>query len=212
MAYNEKVIEHTWRSEQNHGAELLPAIQRLLGNAGAEFSDIDSVGVATGPGRFSALRVGLSTAKGLVMPRKLPLIGISTYDIEVMSNWPSTSPLVVVIDAGSLGLAWALYGPTLESSGFALPHLSNAEIGFGSPDSLVNIFPSNALFCGEAVARMYGIVSDKRILGFGSPTRHPANMVKLANQRLESGELDDPSELVPNYGRKPSISIPKSTR
>ncbi len=206
VAKDGEVMEYLWRSEQNHGAELLPAIERLLGEAGAAFSDIDRVGVATGPGGFSALRVGLATAKGLALPRDLPIVGISTYDLEAMPNWPPSGPLVAVIDAGSSGLAWARYEPPGESAGVTLPAAHRREAGVASPEGLADAMPADAGFCGEAVERVADVVSADRLLGDGPPTRRPADLATMAAARLDAGDADDPAGLAPDYAREPSIT------
>ena len=208
LAKDGEVIEYLWRSEQNHGAELLPAIERLLGDVGASFSDIDRVGIATGPGGFSALRVGLATAKGFALPRDLPIVGISTYDLEAMPNWPPSGPLVAVIDAGSSGLAWARYEPPSESTNVTLPAAHRREVGVAPPVGLADAMPVDARFCGEAVERLADVVSADRLLGDGAPTRRPADLATMAAARLEAGDTDDPAALAPDYARAPSITTP----
>jgi tRNA threonylcarbamoyladenosine biosynthesis protein TsaB len=208
LARDGEVIEHLWRSNQNHGTELLPAIERLLGDASADFSDIDRVGVATGPGGFSALRVGLATAKGLALPANLPIVGISTHDLEAMPSWPPSGPLVAVIDAGSSGLVWARYEPPGESAEVTLPPAHRRAAGVAPPERLADAMPTDARFCGEAVERLAGVVSADRLLGEGPPTRRPADLATLAAARLDAGDADDPAALAPNYGREPSISTP----
>ena len=60
-----KVIsELSWYSNQNHTVELVPNIELLLRRSEIEYSSISAIGVAIGPGNFSAVRVALSVAKG----------------------------------------------------------------------------------------------------------------------------------------------------
>ncbi len=143
-------IELAWRSEQNHGAELMDRILQILGDRDASVADIDCVAVAIGPGGFSALRVGLATAKGLVAPTGKPIIGISTFDLEAMSHWPSPDPLVAVIDAGSSGLAWARYAASDIGDGriSCEERLADyrTESGLSQPEELAETAPDNALF------------------------------------------------------------------
>ena len=203
-----EIFEYLWRSEQNHSVELVPAIERLLGRAGESFSDIDRLGVATGPGGFSALRVGLATAKGIALPRDLPIAGVSTYDLEAMPHWPPPGPLVAVIDAGSSGLAWARYELPADSAGVTLPAAHRRETGVASPEELAAAMPSDAGFCGEAVSRMADAVSANRLLGGEPPTRRPADLAMIAAARLDAGDADDVAGLAPDYARDPSISTP----
>ena len=52
-----------WSSRHNHTSDLVPAIERVVGDSGLTVSDVAGIAVATGPGGFSALRAGLGAAK-----------------------------------------------------------------------------------------------------------------------------------------------------
>ena len=52
---------------RGHTEKLLGAIESVLADASVRIDDLDAVGVSIGPGRFSGLRVGLATAKGLAV-------------------------------------------------------------------------------------------------------------------------------------------------
>ncbi len=79
---DDAVASVSWRSTGNHTRELMPAIRRLLEMVDGKPEDLAGVGVALGPGGFSAVRVGMSAAKGLALPLKLPLVGVGTLEME----------------------------------------------------------------------------------------------------------------------------------
>jgi tRNA threonylcarbamoyladenosine biosynthesis protein TsaB len=203
-------IELAWHSQQNHGAELMDKILQVLRDRDASVADIDCVAVAIGPGGFSALRVGLATAKGLVAPTGNPIIGISTFDLEAMSHWPTRRPLVATIDAGSSGLAWARYVAPKAQHSRPPPEFPLAvyrvETGLCLPQELVKSAPASALFCGERAPELGKLVGEARILSSEPPTRRPQNLALLAGRRLADGDVDDPMTLQPEYARPPSIS------
>ena len=74
------LAELLWHSRAHHTRELAPALAGLLERTGAKMDEVKAIGVAVGPGSFTSLRVGLSFAKGLVLARKLPIVGISMGD------------------------------------------------------------------------------------------------------------------------------------
>jgi tRNA threonylcarbamoyladenosine biosynthesis protein TsaB len=216
-----RIWERTWRSGNNHGIEILAATEEALKQAGSSLAAVDAIGVAIGPGGFSALRVGIATAKGIAVPRALPLVGISTFEIEAARWWSRPGPLVAVIDAGSAGLYWALYE---DRSAGALPGPAlRRSYGVAAVDRLASLVPEDAAFCGE-VDRLRGVVDTDRILSSDGPAsadassdgsyasstpRRPADLLRLADARLRAGDVDDPSRLVPLYVRQPSITRPR---
>ncbi len=61
----ERLGESFQRTALTHSATLLPMIEDMLKNTGVQKEDIDAVAVACGPGSFTGIRIGVSTAKGL---------------------------------------------------------------------------------------------------------------------------------------------------
>ena len=66
------VAGRSWRSAVSHTTELMPAVAQLLDRRGVRPAELDAVAVALGPGGFSALRTGLSAAKGVGAGRPYP--------------------------------------------------------------------------------------------------------------------------------------------
>lgn len=202
------ITERIWQSKNNHGVELMNHAEALLTAAGRTFRDIDRVAVAIGPGRFTALRVGISTAKGVCSGRGLPLVGISTFELMAMDHWSAPEPLVVAVDAGSSGVAWAHYPAPSE---FPAPVAeARSGIGVALPQDLAARFGGVARFCGEGAVRLKGLVEPGRILSGDGPARRPTHLLALSGPRFEAGDTDDPARLVPFYVRQPTIA--KSNR
>ena len=108
------LIELSWRSEQNHSVELLPAIQRLMDQAGIDSSDLGCVIAAKGPGSFSALRIGMATARGLAMANDIPLVGVGTLEVEAFPYLGLGLPVCALIEAGREQVAAAIYSEERE--------------------------------------------------------------------------------------------------
>lgn len=64
-----------------HASSLCPMIEDVLQESGIKVADLSAVAVSKGPGSYTGLRVGVSTAKGLCFGAGVPLIGIGTLDI-----------------------------------------------------------------------------------------------------------------------------------
>jgi len=77
-----------------HHLELtVPVVEAALTEAGATLDDVDAVAVTVGPGLIGALLVGLSTAKALAAPRRLPLIPVDHLQGHVAANFLAPEPL-----------------------------------------------------------------------------------------------------------------------
>jgi tRNA threonylcarbamoyl adenosine modification protein YeaZ len=191
----------SWRSNQNHGRELMPAIVESLRELEMEPKDLTHVAVALGPGGFSAVRVGISAALGLVVSKQLPVLGIPTHEIEAhpyMAEVTETAPLYSLIPAGRNEISWSRSAPS-----------HKADIGVLAPENLVFQLESGAILCGEACDLMAGLVDPSRLRGGDSFTRDPDVILDIAVKKFELGVTTPYEELRPIYARPPSISKPK---
>lgn len=66
------------RTRARHGETLLPTIERALAIAELDVASIDLLAVGLGPGSFTGVRIGVSTAKGLALARGTPVVGVRT--------------------------------------------------------------------------------------------------------------------------------------
>lgn len=66
--------------EKSHSNSLTPLIEQLLYHCDLQMSDLTAIAVSSGPGSYTGLRIGLSTAKGLCYALEIPLISISSLD------------------------------------------------------------------------------------------------------------------------------------
>ena len=84
-----------------HAIRLLPFAHELLAEAGVDWRAVDRVAVGTGPGRFTGLRVGIATARGLAHSLGAELVGVSSLSALARGAaraYPE-QPLLAVIDA-----------------------------------------------------------------------------------------------------------------
>ena len=70
-----------WRSAGRHGENLFGYIESAMAKSGTSREELSLIGVDIGPGRFTSLRVGLGTAKGLALGLALPIVGVSSLRV-----------------------------------------------------------------------------------------------------------------------------------
>ena len=73
------------RTGLTHSRTLLPMIENMLSNTETPKDAIDMVAVAQGPGSFTGIRIGISTAKGLCWGLDIPAVGVSTLEAMAQS-------------------------------------------------------------------------------------------------------------------------------
>jgi len=114
------ILQTLWSdSQKEHASFLQTAILELTQTTGIKLPGIDAVAVTAGPGSYTGLRVGLSSAKGLCYALKKPLITISTLEVlagSAIELFPvNNDPLLCpMIDARRMEVFTAIYDRQLK--------------------------------------------------------------------------------------------------
>lgn len=93
------LAEVTARVRATHSEQILALVDRALQLAGVTLRDIHRLAVDLGPGSFTGVRIGLSTAKGLQLGTGLDLYGVSSLDVLAASAWGAHGNLLAALDA-----------------------------------------------------------------------------------------------------------------
>jgi tRNA threonylcarbamoyladenosine biosynthesis protein TsaB len=94
-----------------HSERLLPSIDRLLADAGWKVDGLDLIACAKGPGSFTGLRIGLSTAKGLAFAAHKPLVGVDSLEATALGFGYGATAICPMIDARKRQVFAALFAP-----------------------------------------------------------------------------------------------------
>lgn len=73
--------QQTSYEAKNHLKNLMPLIQKLLTTCGVEKSQLTHIAVSVGPGSFTGIRIGVSTARALAQALQLPCIAVPTLEV-----------------------------------------------------------------------------------------------------------------------------------
>ena len=135
-------------AQKDHASFLQTAIQQLTKIAVITLNDVDAIAVTAGPGSYTGLRVGMSSAKGLCYALNKPLIAINTLEVLTtdaiqQSNHSNDTLFGAMIDARRMEVFTALYNQdlttalapcamVLDENSFAQQLKQNKIVFFGS--------------------------------------------------------------------------------
>jgi len=192
----------SWKSQRNHSVELVPSILKLLETQSIEIDDLDAIFVAKGPGAFSALRVGMSTAKTLSFGLNIPIVGISTAEIEIHPFIQNHEKINALIPAGRNRIYIAEYNRNVLSSPIKVMLI----------EDFVTQIKENIFYCGEGVNQI--LQQNEFSVKFNNakneiPSRNPEILCRLGFERVRMNMADDLALLEPEYVTSAQINSAK---
>ena len=194
------ICEYTLNIKATYSERLLPLIDRALQDAGITLGQIEGFAVAVGPGSFTGLRIGLSTAKGLAVVGGQPLVGVSTLETMAWTLPFCAHQVCPILDARKGEIYCALF----RHEGDRLIRLmDDAAL---APDILLRRIQQPTVFLGDGLAVYEGLVqSQLKELAFFPPLAgrggRPSAVAELGRRRLLRGDRDDLVQLAPQYLR-----------
>ena len=150
--------ELTLNCEITHSERLLPGIKSLMESLKLTFDDLKAVAVSIGPGSFTALRIAISTAKGIAFSSKLPLIGVPTLLALAERVMDFNSVICPFLDARKKEVYFALYKRNADLSLLKIKSETVTTV-----EEMCNNIKGRTIFLGNGV-EVYG-EEVKSILG-----------------------------------------------
>lgn len=191
------ISEHVWQTHDHHTIELAGAIEQILEDHEVQPVNLTVLAVATGPGSFTSLRIGLALVKGMGLSLKIPILGIPSLDILAAAIPVGNNPLLAVLQAGRGRLAVARYEPHQDGwRPISQPTICDIN-------GLFELMNGATMVAGELDESQRHLLSDRRKHIFlASPAmslRRPSYLAEMAWKRFVAGEKDDPLSLSPIY-------------
>lgn len=210
VAVDEEIrLEYNFATLDDLSATLIPSIEFVLNSIGVKIQDIDVFGICTGPGRFTGIRVGLSTLKGLLMAGPKPVVAVDTLKTLAYKFNYSTTPVISLIDAKREEVYAA--GFRFQSPGLPEEWLPPALIGIGElKDYVGNYIPdidgtqlrfvgSGAEAYAESIKESFALAKIRKRSYFVA-----SELCKLAFKMYNADMYEtDMQKVAPFYIRKP---------
>lgn len=104
---NTILAEYTINDKMTHSQTIMPMIEQICSRF--DFSTIDYIACACGPGSFTGLRIGAATTKGLALGRNLPLVAVPTLDALAYNVFDTNAVICPIMDARRQQVYTAFY-------------------------------------------------------------------------------------------------------
>ena len=175
-----------------HGEQLTIFIKKVCAEVTLQLSDLDAVSVSIGPGSYTGLRIGLSTAKGLCFGLKIPIICIETLDSLLTigkAKYPSAN-LCAMLDARRM----EVYTKSINGSGETLRTLSSSVI---EADTFIQDEPF--IYFGDGAAKLKTIWGHRAAIFDSELMLSAKGQVDMAYERYKNAGFDSLEKCKPLY-------------
>lgn len=189
-------ISETFK-EYSHGSRLALMMNQVLDNAGVSISSLAAVAVASGPGSYTGLRIGTSTAKGLCYSLDIPLIAVDSLSAM-------TTQAIRVTEGHS-----ALYCPMLDARRMEVySAILDAGLNFVQPiqatildtASFHEVLEGNeVIFFGDGSRKSRQVITHSNARFLEGIFTSAVGVGKLAWLRFQQNKFEDPVHFEPYY-------------
>lgn len=176
----------------NHAEKLHVFIEEVISEAKIKLSDLNAVAVSKGPGSYTGLRIGVSSAKGLCYALGIPLIAIDTLQILAKQIQITEGVIQPMIDARRMEVFTASFDQNHRS----ISETSALVLDENSFDTV----EGKIYFVGDGAEKSESVLQNDRFV-FYSDLKYPSakEMVELSYQAFLNKHFEDVAYFEPYY-------------
>lgn len=186
-------IKENNSSKYSHAESLHVFIAEILQEYGWEVSNLDAIAVSKGPGSYTGLRIGVSTAKGLCYAQEIPLIGISTLEALSRQVDREVNYKVPMLDARRMEVYTAVY----DNRGKEISEVQAMILDENSFSDL--LAKAKVAFIGDGVPKFREICSHQNAIMIEGKLPSAKNMVALSQRLFTAQQFEDVAYFEPYY-------------
>jgi tRNA threonylcarbamoyladenosine biosynthesis protein TsaB len=186
--------EHS-SEKYSHAEKLNGFIQEVLDAAGKTFSDLDAIAVSKGPGSYTGLRIGVSTAKGLCYALNIPLISIGTLPAMAhgaMLKEESFEAYVPMIDARRMEVFTQSYSKDKRE-------IDKLRAQIVESESFDHLIGKKTLFFGDGAAKCEETLDKEEFVFLKEFEPSAADVAQLAIEKFKAKDFEDVAYFEPFY-------------
>ncbi|WP_337042436.1 tRNA (adenosine(37)-N6)-threonylcarbamoyltransferase complex dimerization subunit type 1 TsaB [Emticicia sp. 17c] len=201
--------------EKSSSGMLTTLVQQVIKAAGLAFNDIDAIAVAKGPGSYTGLRIGVSTAKGLCFTLEKPLIAINTLEAlawqvnSYQSVISEASLLCPMLDARRMEVYCAMYQTGVLQQVVPTQAKIIDEAAFAN-----ELKEQKIIFFGDGADKCRTVLGNQPNAFFLKEPVYPSAKAigALAYGSLQAENFENVAEFEPYYLKEFMTTTPKQTR
>jgi tRNA threonylcarbamoyladenosine biosynthesis protein TsaB len=206
LASDGQVLAIKEQHEANiHASHLTLFIDEVLKAVNKSYEDLDAIAVSMGPGSYTGLRIGVSTAKGLCFALDIPLIAVSTLQAMASAKQSlanDTTLLCPMIDARRMEVYLAVYAANLSP-------IEDVKAEILDEHSFAAFTDYTLIFFGDGAEKCKALYSDTKRYRFEPHINSAADMTSLAFEKFTKREEADLAYFEPYYLKDFMVTQPK---
>ncbi len=203
------------KKEKSHAALLTVFIEQILNETKTKINQLDAIAVSKGPGSYTGLRIGVSTAKGLCYGSDIPLISINTLlamnngmvkhiNQKTIENLPvETAFYCPMLDARRMEIYTAVFNYFNKTIIETKAMIVDEHLFFDLLDN------NPVVFFGDGVEKYKNIVNHQNAYFVDNFEHSAAHMTELSNTAFKKKKFEDVAYFEPFYLKDFIATTPK---
>ncbi|GAA4273974.1 tRNA (adenosine(37)-N6)-threonylcarbamoyltransferase complex dimerization subunit type 1 TsaB [Aquimarina gracilis] len=197
LAHNGQVIalEEDYDVKYSHAERLHNFIDKIVKGEGLTMKDLAAVAVSKGPGSYTGLRIGVSTAKGLCYALDIPMISIPTLQSLALQIEPKENDayIIAMLDARRMEVYSAVFSPKYEKM-----RDTKAEI-LDDNSFFEYLKAQKVYFIGNGVEKFSLICQNQNAVFIKNKLPSAKEMATLSHSKFLEKDFEDVSYFEPYY-------------
>lgn len=185
--------------ESNHARNLSVFVQEVLEEGEIKATDLNAVAVGKGPGSYTGLRIGVSTAKGICYAAGIPLIAINSLKAmaqganETINNFPEEALICSTIDARRMEVYAAIFTKQLVE-------IMETQAIVLTPNSFDLLLKSKTIyFLGNGTQKVKSLITSSNAHYLENIKPSARFMIPLAHEMFIQKKFEDVAYFEPFY-------------
>lgn len=188
-------------------AEKLPSfIEKTLQDANITYKDLTAVAVGKGPGSYTGLRIGVSSAKGLCFGLEIPLLAISSLEILANATSIDNGYIIPLLDARRMEVFTAVFNKKHQIIKPIFNHILEED------SFLSYLNKDKVYFLGDGVAKTKEIIQHKNAVFLENFHPSAKEMVALSYRKYIQNKKEDLAYFEPFYLKDFHVTVSKKKK